>query len=255
MPARFWADLPASEFEAVDPTRTIAVLPVAAIEQHGPHLPVGTDLHIAEGLLSRAMAACPGDIDLRVLPIQAIGKSDEHSWAAGTLTLTSTTALQCWGEIAKSVSDAGLKKIVVINSHGGNADLISILARTLRVEHKMRAVRCSWGAFGYPDALFSDQEMEHGLHGGDIETSLMLAFRPETVNMRKAKNFRSTAEITSIKPTGSIAYGWQADDLNPDGVVGEAHLATAAKGEATAHHQVQGFVQMLRDLADMPHFA
>jgi creatinine amidohydrolase len=247
-----WQDFRAPEFRGIDPLRTIAILPTAAIEQHGPHLPVGTDTIINGGLLDLLRARCPEDLDLRILPLQAVGKSNEHLWAAGTLTLTAETALRVWTEIGLSVARAGVRKIVILNSHGGNADLISILARELRVRAGMLAVRLGWGAFGLPEGLFSAQETAFGLHGGDVETSLLLHLRPETVDMTQARDFRSTAETAPIPPIGPLAYGWIASDLNPEGVVGEAHKATAEKGRATAEKMVADVLGLLRQVAEHP---
>ena len=246
-----WTHLRAPDFQSIDPDRTIAILPTAAIEQHGPHLPVGTDTLIAQGMLAELRNQAPSDMDLRLLPIQAVGKSNEHLWAAGTITLDASTALAAWTRIGLSVARAGIRKIVIVNSHGGNLDLVSILSRELRVEAGMLAVKCQWGAFGVPDGLYSSQERSFGIHGGDLETSLMLAFQPQTVDMEAAQDFRSTAEETEISPIGSISYGWIAADLNPHGTVGEAHLATAEKGRATARHQVAGFVELLRKVERM----
>lgn len=252
MTARDWADLPMPAFEDLDPGRTIAILPTAAIEQHGPHLPVGTDTVIALGMLDAVRAECPDDLDLLILPVQAIGKSNEHLWAAGTCTLSAETALRAWTEIGLSVARAGIKKLLIINSHGGNLDLISILSRELRVQAGMLAVKAQWGAFGAPEGMFSDQENRFGIHGGDVETSLMLAFRPETVDMTAAQEFRSTAETTLISPIGPISYGWIAADLSESGVVGEAHLATAEKGHALAQHQARGCIALAQKMVQMP---
>ncbi|MES2666032.1 MAG: creatininase family protein [Pseudomonadota bacterium] len=243
-----WAQYRSTEYAAIDPARTIAILPTAAIEQHGPHLPVGTDTLIAEGLLARFRKACPEDLDVRILPVQAVGKSNEHLWAKGTLTLSAEVALRAWVEVGLSVARAGVRKIVIINSHGGNLDLCSILSRELRVQAGMLAVKAQWSSFGMPDGVYSAQERGFGIHGGDMETSLMLAFNPETVDMTAARDFRSSAETAVISPTGPISLGWVASDLNPAGVVGEAHLATAAKGEVTADHMVAGFIGLLRQV-------
>ncbi|NNE80108.1 MAG: creatininase family protein [Silicimonas sp.] len=249
MTRRFdWADYRTTEFADIDAEAVIAILPTAAIEQHGPHLPVGVDTMIAEGMLAELRRTCPDDLDIRILPVQAVGKSNEHLHARGTLTLTAETALRAWREIGLSVARAGIRKIVIVNSHGGNLDLISILARELRVEAGMLAVKCQWGNFGAPDGLYSAQETSFGIHGGDRETSLMLNFRPETVDMAKAVDFRSSAEHTEISPIGPVSYGWVATDLNPDGTVGEAHLATAEKGKATCEHQIKGFIDLLYDV-------
>lgn len=245
-----WAEHPASAYDEIDPMRTVCILPTAAVEQHGPHLPLGVDTYIMEGMLARLRTACPPDLDLRILPVQAVGKSNEHLWAKGTLTLSAETALRVWTEIGLSVARAGVRKIVIVNSHGGNADLISILAREMRVQAGMLAVKTSWFDHGVPDDLYSEHERRFGIHGGDAETSLMLAFRPDLVEMGKAAIFRSAAEGAPIPPIGPTARAWIASDLNPAGVVGDASLATAGKGEATAAHQVQGMLALLRAVAE-----
>ena len=246
-----WADRRAPEFADIDPMTAIAILPTAAIEQHGPHLPVGTDTMIMAGMLDGFRSACPDDLDPWILPIQAVGKSNEHLWAKGTLTMTAATALTAWTEIGLSVARAGFKKIMIVNSHGGNLDLISILSRELRVEAGMLAVKCQWGSFGHPEGMYSDHEKKFGIHGGDVETSLMLQFRPDCVDMSKAQTFTSSAETDSIPPVGPISRGWIAADLNPDGTVGDAAAGTAEKGAITAQHQVAGFIDLLREVRDM----
>jgi len=244
-----WSAFRADELAGCDPDRTIAILPLAAIEQHGPHLPVGTDTIIAEGMLAQLRADLPEDLDIRILPVQAVGKSNEHLFAPGTLTLDAEAALRCWIEIGLSVARTGLRKIVIVTSHGGNNDLMGVVTRELRVRANMLAVKCSWGSFGLPGGLYSDFEVAHGLHGGDVETSLVLAFAPQTVDMARAERFALSE--TPIPPVGPVSYGWIASDLNPAGVVGDAHLASADKGRATAAHQVAGFIAMLRDLTNM----
>ena len=253
MTRRFdWADYRTTEFQDMNPETVIAILPTAAIEQHGPHLPVGTDTMIAEGMLAELRHQCPDDLDIRILPVQSVGKSNEHLHALGTLTYTAETALGAWREIGMSVARSGIRKIVIVNSHGGNLDLISILSRELRVLAGMLAVKCQWGNFGTPEGLFSEREEAFGIHGGDRETSLMLHFRPETLDMSRAIDFPSTAEAATISPIGPISYGWVAADLNPDGTVGEAHLATAPKGKAACTHQITGFINLLRQVRDTP---
>lgn len=247
MTRRFdWGEFRTSEFAGIDPENVIAILPTAAIEQHGPHLPVGVDTMIAEGMLDVLRELCPEDLDIRILPVQSVGKSNEHLHAPGTLTLTAENALRIWTEIGLSIARAGVRKIVIVNSHGGNLDLISILARELRVQAGMLAIKCQWGNFGAPDGLFSERETLFGIHGGDRETSLMLHFRPELVDMSAAEDFVSAAESATIAPIGPVSYGWIASDLNSAGAVGEAHLATAEKGKKSAKHQVLGFVELLK---------
>ena len=252
MSLRDWMALRAPEFAGLDPMTAIAVLPLAAVEQHGPHLPVGTDTLIGEAMLATVAGLCPPELDLLLLPMQRVGKSNEHLWAKGTLTLSAEAALAAWVEIGLSVARAGLRKIVIVNSHGGNADLMSIVARELRVRAGMLAVRCQWMSFGLPEGRYSDRERSHGIHGGDVETSLMLHFRPDLVDMAAAQDFRSTAEGAAIPPVGPVGYGWIASDLNPAGVVGDAHLATPEKGRLTALHQAQGFVALMAEVRAHP---
>lgn len=247
-----WAQYRTTEFAAMDPERTIAILPTAAIEQHGPHLPTGTDTMIAAGMLEELRQTCPEDLDILILPIQSVGKSNEHLHAPGTLTLSAENALRVWTEIGLSVARAGLRKLVIANSHGGNLDLISILSRELRVQAGMLAVKCQWGSFGHPEGMYSDHERAYGIHGGDVETSLMLAFQPDCVDMAMAQDFRSSAETAAIPPIGPVSYGWVSSDLNPEGTVGDASIATAAKGYATCAHQVTGFIELLRKVRDQP---
>ncbi len=261
---RHWGEFSTTELAATDPARTIAILPTAAFEQHGPHLPVSVDTEIGAGMLREVVARAPDDLDFRILPMQAVGKSNEHLHAPGTLTLPADVAIRLWVEIGLSVARAGVRKMVIANSHGGNLDIIGIVARELRVRAGMFVVKAQWSAFGAPEGLYSDRERTFGIHGGDFETSMMLHFRPELVAMDKAADFASSAETFGnfryIRPTGPIAYGWIASDLNRAGAVGEAHLATAEKGRLTAAHQAAGFIELLRevervDLANFGAFA
>ncbi|MBA3446413.1 MAG: creatininase family protein [Pseudaminobacter sp.] len=249
----WWGDFPTTGYAAIDAEETIAVLPVAAIEQHGPHLPVSTDTTIMQGMLDAAIERLPDDLDVRILPIQAVGKSNEHVHAPGTLTLPASTLIDAWTELGASIARAGVKKLVVINSHGGNEEIMGIVTRELRVRFAMLAVKTSWQRFGRPDGMYPDLEDRHGIHGGDVETSLMLHFRPDLVDMTKAENFgsnvaRAEQEFDVLRHTGTHAFAWLASDLNPHGVVGNAAIATAEKGRLTAEHQAAGFVRLLRDV-------
>jgi creatinine amidohydrolase len=249
-----WAEYRTTEFgDGIDPDATIAVLPLAAVEQHGPHLPVGTDALIAEGMLMTAAKLLPADLDVRALPIQSVGKSNEHLYAPGTLTLPATVAIEAWTELGLSVHRAGVRKLVFVNSHGGNEEIMGIVARELRVRADMLCVKTSWSRFGHPDGMFSDVERRRGIHGGEVETSLMLHFRPDLVDMAKAEDFSSLAAETEQKfkhlgPTGMHAFAWIASDLNSHGVVGNALAATVEKGRTVAEHQAKGFVELLRDV-------
>ena len=253
-PKRFWAEMTSPDFAAADMANTIAVLPVAAIEQHGPHLPVGTDTFINEGYLRALVAALPDDLAVLVLPVQQIGKSNEHLEFHGTLTFSAETCIRAWTEIGESVFRAGCRKLVFANSHGGNVPVVDIVARDLRVRLGMLAVAGSWSRLGYPEEMFSARERYHGIHGGDAETSLMLAFRPDTVKRAEARDFVPSTmgmeqEFKWLRATTPIGFGWMSQDLSAAGAMGDASAGTAAKGEACAAHGASAFVELLRDVA------
>jgi creatinine amidohydrolase len=254
---RFWSELKSSEFAALDPSSTLAILPVAATEQHGPHLPVMTDTAIAEGMIKTVLARLPAALNVLFLPIQTIGKSNEHLRSAGTITFSAENLIRIWVEIGESVHRAGLRKLVVVSSHGGNTDVVGIVARELRVRLNMLVATTQWRRFGLPARLYSPFDSTHGIHAGDIETSLMLYFRPDLVDTAKATLFPSKAaeiekDYTHLRPAGQHGFGWIAQDLNPDGAVGDASLATAEKGRLTAEHQADAFIALLRDVARFP---
>jgi len=250
----FWAELKSSEFAGLDRNSTLAILPVAATEQHGPHLPVMTDTAIAQGMIETVLARLPDDLRPLFLPIQTIGKSNEHLRSPGTITFAAENLIRIWCEIGESVHRAGLRKLVIVNSHGGNAEVIGIVARELRVRLDMLVATTQWRRFGLPDGLYAAFDATHGIHAGDIETSLMLHFRPDLVDMSKAKLFPSQAaamekDYRHLRPAGPHGFGWIAQDLNPDGAVGDASLATADKGRLTAEHQADAFIALLHDVA------
>ena len=253
LPAPFWQDMTTVDFGSSDTTDWIAVLPVAAIEQHGPHLPVFTDTAIAEGQVRRVVELLPEDLPVTFLPVQAVGKSNEHISSPGTLTLTWETAIRAWMEIGESVIRAGLRKLVIVNSHGGNVPLVDILVRELRVKYNMLAVGTAWARFGQPDGVFSERELTFGIHGGDVETSIMLHLQGDLVRMDLAEDFVSTqeqltGEFTHLRAHGPHAFGWKAQDLNPAGAVGNAALATAEKGRLSLDHAANGFIELLKDV-------
>jgi creatinine amidohydrolase len=253
LPTKFWAEMSWRDFAAADMSKVVAVLPVAAIEQHGPHLPVGVDTFINEGYLATAVKKIPDDMPVLILPIQAVGKSNEHIEYPGTLTFSLETVTRAWTEIGDSVARTGCRKLIFMNSHGGNVPVIDAVARELRVRHRMLAVHAAWHRLGYPAELFSAQERVHGIHGGEAETSLMLAFRPKTVRMSEAQNFVSAAigieqEFRELRVTQPIGFGWMASDLHPLGTAGDASQATAEKGEACAENAAEAFLDLLRDV-------
>ncbi|KQT88756.1 creatininase family protein [Methylobacterium sp. Leaf466] len=254
MPMQPWSALTTQEMRARDMSRTIAVLPVAAVEQHGPHLPLSTDVTIAEGYLARVAALVPDDLDVLVLPVQAVGKSDEHDEFAGTLTLTTETALRAWIEIGACVHRAGCGRLVIVTSHGGNSALIDLVALELRGRCGLIAVTTAWSRFGYPDGLFPDAEVRHGIHAGGIETALMLALAPEAVRTEAIADFTPRTlvmerDFTHLRAGRPAAFAWKAGDLNPAGAIGDARLGTAQAGAVALDHGARAFVALLHDVS------
>jgi creatinine amidohydrolase len=254
LPTKLWAEMSWKDFQDADMANVIAVLPVAAIEQHGPHLPVGVDAFINEGHLRRTIERVPAGLPALFLPIQSIGKSNEHIEFPGTLTFSVETVIRAWTEIGESVARAGCRKMIFVNSHGGNVPAIDIVARDLRVRRNMLVVNSSWSRFGYPDGMFGPKERANGIHAGDYETSVMLAFRPDMVRMKEARDFVSAAvdmerDFTWLRATQPIGFGWMANDLNEYGAMGNAAIATAEKGEACADYGATAFIELLEDVA------
>lgn len=231
----------------------IAVLPLGAHEQHGPHLPFETDAIIAAGIVERVKAALPPELSATFLPVEPVGYSIEHMDVEGTKTLTYAEAVEKWLGIAGFLAARGVRKLVMLNAHGGNSPLMTIVATEARVRFGMLVVATSWTRFGLPDGVISPEEKAIGIHGGEIETSVMLALAPETVKMDLARNFPSKQTefcncFTHLRAYGPHAFGWKMRDLNADGVAGNAAAATAEKGEKLIAHAVKGFIELLRDV-------
>ena len=261
---RFWADLKSPDFSQLDLNRCIAVLPVAAIEQHGPHLPLNVDATLVDGVIQAALPCLASGLPVLFLPTQSVGFSPEHTRFAGTLTLKAETIIALWTELAESVARTGVKKLVLLNSHGGQVGLLDVVARDLRARLGMLVY--SVNSFNLPLAdengasiagLFSTHEHRFGIHAGEIETSMMLALEPEQVDMARAQNFRSTsqdrAEKFSILGDGrSAKLAWQMQDYNPHGAVGNAAAATAEKGQALLGAMGRSLAKLLDEIDQLP---
>jgi creatinine amidohydrolase len=255
LPNRDWMEMTWQDIAGAGEAtaRWIAVLPLAAVEQHGPHLPLGVDTFIAEAYLAQVRKILPDALPVCFLPVQRIGVSVEHIAYPGTLTLSASTAIAAWTEIGESLARAGVRKLVFVTSHGGNVAAMELVARDLRARHGMLAVTVGWHRFGYPDGAFSNEEKRHGIHGGDIETSLMLAIGAETVRMEKTPNATPATVgmaqefkwLGAYRPAG---FAWMTQDLHPTGAVGDATLASAAKGEMALAHGAEAFIELLHEV-------
>ena len=264
LPSFFWADLTSRHFAqlAASPAinSAVAVLPVAATEQHGPHLPVSVDTTLVNGVITAALPHLPAGLPVLFLPTQQVGKSNEHIRFPGTLTLSAQTVISIWMELGACVARAGIKKLVLFNSHGGQVGVMDIVARDLRTAHDLIVYSANWYSLPLGDAvtgLFPPEEHRFGIHAGDMETSMMLALREQYVAMDQAQNFRSSSEDRAAKypilGNGSSAkLGWQMQDYNPAGAAGNAAAATAAKGHALIDAAGLQLARLLREVSDLP---
>jgi creatinine amidohydrolase len=253
VPPRDWTDVNWPDVAKSDAARWIAVLPLAATEQHGPHLPLETDVLIGEAYLARVRELLPVAMPVVFLPLQPVGISTEHIDFPGTKTLPTEIALKEWMAIGESVARAGVRKLVIVTSHGGNSAAMSLVAQDLRAHHKLLVVTTSWSRFGAPDGLFSEEEIRHGIHGGAVETSIMLARYPHTVRREAIADFRPASIameqkfrwLSSHRP---VPFAWQTQDLHESGAVGDATQATAEKGEWLIDHGARAFCELLEDV-------
>jgi creatinine amidohydrolase len=254
---RNWVEMTTRDFQLTDMSRAIAVLPVAAIEQHGPHLPVEVDTAINRGVVERAKALLPDDLPVTFLPAMPIGKSNEHISYPGTLTLSAETLIRLWYEIGESVSRAGVRKLVLLNSHGGQPQIADIVARDLRVKRDMLVVIASTYALGLPPGLFPESELKHGIHGGSVETSIMMHLHPDLVRRDELADFRPLSldmegDYEILTPEGKVGFGWETQDLSLPGACGNATDADAERGAMLVEHTAQRFVKLLGEIDRFP---
>lgn len=263
LPAR-WAGLSGPEFAALATgttrDRVVAVLPVSATEQHGPHLPTAVDASINRGILDRALADLPPGTPVLTLPEQVVGHSPEHGRYPGTLTLSSDTTAALWRDIIDSVAQTGFRRLLIFNSHGGQGQIAQLIVREARTRLGMLAATVSWPDFGLPDDVVADgtvtpAEIQHGLHGGQLETAMILALDPGAVRQAMVADFPSAAkDMVSryewLHPEGAVRIGWRAEDLNPAGVTGDATAATAALGHRLLAHAANALKTLLIEMTD-----
>ena len=253
LPPRDWTDIHWPDVSGTAPARWIAVLPLAATEQHGPHLPVGTDVMIAQAYLARVRELLPDNIPATFLPLQPVGISTEHIDYPGTLTLPAEVALTTWMALGESVARAGIKKLVMVTSHGGNSAAMTLVAQDLRARHGLLAVTTGWSRLSAAEGLFAAQELRHGIHGGAVETSIMLARYKQQVRLEKIADFRPTSiamekDCRWLSAHRPAPFAWQAQDLHASGAAGDATMASAEKGERLLDHGARAFCELLADV-------
>jgi creatinine amidohydrolase len=251
--SQFWHDLSTAEIAAADRDRTVIVVPVGAIEQHGPHLPVGVDAMLNDGLVADALARLPAGFPVLVLPQQSIGWSDEHGRFPGTLSVSAETLIAGWCEVGAGIAKAGFRRLVFFNSHGGQSEIAKIVCRKLRISHGVLAVAANWYALVDLGDMIGAEERRHGIHAGEVETSMMMHLRPDLVRTEKLADFEpSSVEMARrykrLGPTGASPYGWMTQDLHPSGAVGNAALASAEKGKLIVERAGVAFAELLAEV-------
>jgi len=253
VPPRDWTDIHWPDLTGEDPAGWIAVLPLAATEQHGQHLPLGTDVMIAKAYLARVRELLPDSIPATFLPLQPVGISTEHIGYPGTLTLPTDVALKTWMALGGGVARAGLRKLVMVTSHGGNSAAMTLVAQDLRARYGLLAVTTAWSRLSAAETLFSAEEVRHGIHGGAIETSIMLARYPQQVRQDKIADFRPRSiameqDYRWLAAHRPAPFAWQAQDLHASGAAGDATRASAELGQRLLDHGARAFCELLADV-------
>lgn len=245
--ARNFAYLTWKQVEALPRERTLLVLPTAAIEQHGHHLPLATDTLINNLLLGMALERVPAEMPIYALPPVCYGKSNEHIGFPGTLSVSAQTFMAVVRDVGASIAAAGFKKLALYNTHGGNSSLVDIMARDLRAEFGLR----TFSLFGSGGVTFdgvNEQERTYGFHAGEVETAFLLHATPELVHPEAyTANYIARVERPELlKPEGSAAnFAWLTSDIAPSGVLGDPKAATAEKGKAWAEQAAKRIAEIL----------
>ncbi len=232
--------------------QAVVILPIAAIEQHGPHLPLAVDAVINQAVLAKALSLLPLNQSLFHVPMISVGMSLEHCHFMGTLTLSDQQMIENCVQTATCLKASGIRKIVMFNSHGGNSPIMDLVAIRLRMKEEMAVVKTSWTRLVDLKQYFSEDEVKFGIHGGAAETSLMMHIAPEMVRMDQLGNFASSGERMQknkcqIAPTGPASFAWASEDLNSQGVVGNALQATAETGRQILDAAGRALALMLQE--------
>ncbi|MNI39350.1 Creatinine amidohydrolase [compost metagenome] len=252
-----WARLTTKEIEAIDKENALVVVPIGATEQHGAHLPVGTDSLILGRLLEElANKVSFPDYKVLLTPLLPVGKSNEHMDFSGTLSFSTMTLYHMIDDLVKAIGSHGFGKILLMNSHGGNTDLLNVLSRDLRIKHNVEVFVFDWWFTSFWKEILSQvqQSGNYGVfHACELETSLMLYFCPELVDMSKAVDEFPDDQLTDnehVSIKGPIVPGWKTQDVSLHGVIGAPTLASAEKGRLFVEFAVQKLKEMLQEVIE-----
>jgi len=250
---RFFPYLTWTEIEAMpDKDKVVLIQPVGAIEQHGPHLPLVVDTAIGEAVLGKALSQLEPAIPAYALPSLCYGKSNEHWHFPGTISLSAGTLIQVLMETGASLYRAGFRKLVLMNSHGGQPQIMEIVARDLHqaYEDLMVFPLFTWRVPNLAADLISPQERELGIHAGDGETSLLLAILPQQVRMERAAPSYPAGlpENSLLSLEGRLPFTWMTRDLSRTGVIGDPTTASREKGDRILASLAEGWTQVIRDV-------
>jgi creatinine amidohydrolase len=255
VPERFQLGrLTSEEVAALDGDRTLVVLPVGAVEQHGPHLPILTDAIVPVALLGRALELRPDDGRVFALPVQAYGKSNEHTGFAGVFALSARTLARTLREIAAGVAASGLRRLMFLNGHGGNTDVLDYVARDVRSELGLVCVSAHPFRFGLAADVISDAEQGFGIHAGESETSTMLHLAAELVHEDRfaAELPAVRAKLRRLSLKGAASFGWLTRDLSASGTIGDPRAATAEKGRAICEAEAALVAELIDEALALP---
>ena len=254
-PHRYLPYLSWTEIAALpDRENTVIVLPTGATEQHGPHLPCAVDTVICSGVVGHALAALPPEVPAFAMAPITYGKSEEHLHFPGTITLTGETLLATMIEIGESIYRAGFRKLLIVNGHGGQPQIMEIMAREMRLRHGDYIVvpQHTWRLPHVAGRYMADKEKKLAMHAGHAETAIMLALAPDTVHMERAvTNYPPEFPSKLLSPDGRPACAWTSRDFGPSGVIGDPMSATREQGEDILDTLSASWVQAITDLFHM----
>ena len=227
-----WANLKAHELRALAANNAVVIVPVAAMEQHGPHLPVQVDSRLVTEVSHRAAHKAQGDRPTVVLPVIWTGLSEHHMPFGGTITFDYQTLFSVFRCIVDSVRRHGFTDVLILNGHGGNIDASKLIAQDLTLDFsEMTVVAATYWleAASRLGPLLEDQS--NVLHAGEAETSMILQLEPDLVDDSDLASHRTDADL-SFLTTGEGSFRWRnLTAVTANGVLGDPSTATAAKGE------------------------